>query len=167
MAEVERLNALYPIDNLSFGSDRRGVRNDRFGEIQTEQLIAATRVFLREVRYWPVLQGFNEVIKLRGDPDFKAFREHMRAWTGAIARGDVETEAKLRKEIGLINASMARAAKCTDIGGVLTYIGLPLIVVDALTQLPIGTSLSIFGFALQTYSDWVKTANRWMIIGRS
>ncbi|MEY2479255.1 MAG: hypothetical protein QOI04_182 [Verrucomicrobiota bacterium] len=166
VTEAERLNALYPIENLEFGSDRRGFRHDRFREIQSEQLIAATRVFLREVRYWPVLQGFDEVIKLRGEPDFKTFREHMRAWTDAITHGDATAEAKLRKEIACVNASLAKAAKCTEIGGVLTYVGLPLIIIDALTQLPIGSSLSVFGFALQAYSDWVKSANHWMIIGR-
>ena len=69
MAEAERLNALYPIDNMSFGSERSAVRKNRFGQVRSEELIAAARVFLKEVRYWPVLQGFDEVVKLRGNPD--------------------------------------------------------------------------------------------------
>jgi hypothetical protein len=167
MLEVERLNAVFPIDRLSFGRNRYGERTKRFGQFKSQELIAATRLFLKEVRSWPILEDFDDVLRLRQNRDFKTFRDHMRRWTAALVLGDTKEEAAVRKDIELVNKSLARATRCATIGGLVTYIGLPLMIVDMFLGPVFGTPLTITGFGLQAYSDWVKKANHWMIIGRT
>jgi hypothetical protein len=91
----------------------------------------------------------------------------MRRWTAALVLGDTKEEAAVRKDIELVNKSLARATRCATIGGLVTYIGLPLMIVDMFLGPVFGTPLTITGFGLQAYSDWVKKANHWMIIGRT
>lgn len=166
MAEVERLDAAYPVDNLSLGGDRTSARKSHFRQFESEELVAATGLFLSEVRCWPVLTDFNEVLRLRMHQDFKTFRDNMRRWTSAILRGDLKEEATLRKDIEAANLALSRVTNCTKIGGLLTYIGLPLTIVDMLAGAVFGTPLTVAGFGLQAYSDWVKKKNRWIMIGR-
>jgi hypothetical protein len=166
MLKVEQLNAVFPIDHLSFGRDRYPDRTKRFGQFKSEELIAAARLFLQEVRYWPLLRDFNDVLRMRQHRDFKTFRDYMRQWTAALILGDVKEEARIRKEIQSVNKALSRATKCADIGGLITYVGLPLMIIDMFLGPVFGTPLTVAGFGLQTYSDWVKRTNRWMVIGR-
>jgi hypothetical protein len=166
MLEVERLDALFPVDHLSYGRNRSPDRRTSFGLCKSEELIAATRLFLKEIQYWPVLKDFEDVLRLKQHQDFRVFRDHLRQWTRAIVSGDIRGEAAARKEIEAANKSLSRAATCTKIGGLATYIGLPLTIVDMFIGPVFGTPLTVAGFGMQAYADWVKKANRWMIIGR-
>jgi len=46
------------------------------------------------------------------------------------------------------------------------YLGLPLMILDALTFSAVGSSMTVTGFGLQAYADWVKSKTRWLIVGK-
>lgn len=166
IAEAERLNAVYPIDNLTFGRNRYPRDMSRLKEVRAEDTVAAAKIFLKEIKFWPVVNGFADVIRLRQDRDFATFRDNFQLWVSTIVAGDSATEVKLRKDIQKANESLSKAKTCSKIGGIFTYLGLPLLFLDMFVAPVFGTPLTVAGFGLQSYSDWIKKKHRWTIIGR-
>ncbi len=159
--------AIYPVNGLTFGRNRRRADISKpFGTHDSDEVIAAARLFLEEIEYWPIAQDFLDVLRIRCDRHFVTFRDSIRNWVSALLNGDTSEEQRLRREIAKANKSMRRATTCSRIGGIFTYLGRPLIILDALTIPAFGTPVTVAGFGLQAYADWLKSKTRWLIVGK-
>jgi len=166
LTEVQRLDAIWPVPELSFGHNRYSTILADLPGIKSQNIVAAVRLFLEEVEYWPAVSRFSDILRLREDSHFIEFRSHLKRWVDAVLAGDPVMEAAIRKEIARANSALRRATNCSKIGRFFTYIGLPLLVIDALTLPVLGTSATIAGFALQALADWQTQKGKWLIVGQ-
>jgi hypothetical protein len=167
MEEAIRLNAVYTQMGLPCGQSRRIQPSDSFYSIGHDKMVAAVRIFLDEIKYWPRVSTITDVLNIRSNRSFKEFRSVLQSWVQAITAGSVDDERKLRKEIAEANRGLRSAVACSTAGRWFTYLGLPLVFVDQYVVPYFGALASIAGFALQAYSDWQSYKYKWIRIGRS
>lgn len=165
MEEAQRLNAIYPVKGLSFGQNRYHKDNQHVLMGNSEDIVVAARIFLDEIKYWPKLNNFSDVLRLREHKHFVEFRDILRQWVKAVMEGDKGAEAKLRHEIQRANSALSTSVKCVNAGRFFTYLGLPLLILDVIFAPIFGTPITVTGFALQAFSDWKKRQHRWLIVG--
>jgi hypothetical protein len=165
MEEAHRLNAIYPVKGLSFGRNRYHSDSQQLLLGDSEDIVVAVKVFLDEIKYWPKLNNFSDVLRLREHKHFIEFRDILRQWVKAVREGDKEAEAKLRYEIHRANSALSTSIKCVRAGRFFTYLGIPLLILDIIFAPIFGTPITVTGFALQAFSDWKKRHYKWLIIG--
>jgi hypothetical protein len=164
MEEAQRLNAIYPVKGLSFGQNRyHGEQSFPGGSSQ--DMVVAVRIFLDEIKYWPKLNDFSDILRLREHKHFVEFRDILRQWVKAVTEGDKKAEAQLRHEIQRANIALSTSMKCVNAGRFFTYLGLPTLILDVLFAPVLGTLFTVTGFALQAFSDWQKRQHKWLIVG--
>ena len=166
--EAQAHRAVYPVYGLPFGRNRLCVHQQ--GQLRTikhENLIGSIRLFLKEIEYFPILRNFDDVLRIKEHKDFATFRTMLNRWIVAFTKGDSVEEQQIRKEIRLANHALRRSVQCESLGRFFVYIAIPLVALDAIIGPFLGTPLSLAGFGVQAYSDWLKSKNRWLIIGRS
>jgi len=166
LLEAERRNAVYPVPALVIGTHHANRVPLHFRACRSELLVAATRVFLDEIEYWPVLRNIEDLLKIRSARAFVQFRDALRRWVDAALRGDDAAQLALRMDIKKANAALRRSATCAKIGRWFTYLGLPLIALDALTLPVFGTPLTVAGFGLQAFADAQQLKGQWLIVGK-
>lgn len=164
--EAEKVNAKLPLvgwldKNVNF--DRKYAH--KFPDMPREA-VASIKVILPEFRYFPAINTLHDLLKVRDNPEYTRFKSFLDEWVCAASNGDVDTEARLRTELKIANASLNKSVKCTDIGRYVTYIGLPMIALDLMVGPFFGTPTTIGGFGIQGYSDWINRKNRWVLVGR-
>lgn len=164
--EARRLNAVYPVSELTFGSNRYRRHHEHFPAARSQDIVVAAGIFLEEVQYWPVLNDISDVLRMREHKHFVEFRDILRQWVTALCGGNIEAEKQIREEIRRANAALRTAATCSEIGRFFAYLGLPLLVLDGLVAPVIGTPITVAGFGLQAYADWKIRKGRWLIIGK-
>jgi len=164
MREAIRSKAILPVYNLSFGRSRSLYRN--LPSAKQEQIITSVRLFLNEIKYWPRLENLDDVLRLRENPMFTEFRTMLLTWVTAFISGDAKTESKLRKEIAAANHALKTSISCEHIGRFFVYMAIPLIILDLVIGPFFGTTLGITGFGIQAYADWLKTKNKWLLVGK-
>lgn len=165
--EAQTYGAVYPVYGLTFGRNRLGVQQGQLRTIKHENLVGSIRLFLKEIEYFPILRNLDDVLRLKEHKDFVTFRTMLNRWIEAFTKGDSVEEQKIRKEIRSANHALRRSAQCESIGQFFVYLAIPLVAIDAIIGPFLGTPLSLAGFGIQAYSDWLKSKNRWLIIGRS
>lgn len=166
IAEAMARNAVYPVRGLSFGRNRYLRGATHFSATSSDDIVASTRVFLDELRYWPVVSDISDVIMIRQKKAFTEFREILRSWVTAVASGDASAEEALRKEIGKANSAMRTSITCASVGRWFTYIGVPMLVLDCFIAPVFGAAMTVAGFGLQAYSDWKSRDSRWLLVGK-
>jgi hypothetical protein len=166
IAEVDRLGALYPVANMSFGTDRRQEIIGAGYARRSEHLIASARIFLEEIQFWPAVMNLSDVLKVRRLQAFAEFRSNLLTWIEAMHTGDVQTQSGLRAEIAKANRALARSTTCARVGGWFTYLGLPVSLLDMALGTFFGLPITIAGFGVQTVADWEQRRYRWTAIGR-
>lgn len=165
--EAQTYGAVYPVYGLTFGRNRLGVQQGQLRTIKHEDLVGSVRLFLNEIEYFPILRNLDDVLRLKEHKDFVTFRTMLTRWIEAFTKGDSVEEQKIRKEIRSANHALRRSAQCESIGRFFVYIGIPLVALDAMIGPFLGTPLTLAGFGVQSYSDWLKSKNSWLLIGRS
>lgn len=166
IAEAERLNALYPVKDLTFGRSRTISRSKVFSAKRHDEIVASVRMFLDEIKWVPVLDSIDDVFRLRQHRSFVEFRNILASWTEAILSGNHSEEARWRKEIGKSNIALRRITACSAAGRFFTYLSIPLSVLDLLVAPVFGLPTTVAGFSLQGYSDWLQKKNGWIMIGK-
>ena len=164
--EAQTYGAVYPVYGLTFGRNRLGVQEGQLRTIKHENLVGSIRLFLKEIEYFPILRNLDDVLRLKEHKDFVTFRTMLNRWIEAFTKGDSFEEQKIRKEIRSANHALSRSAQCESIGRFFVYIAIPLVALDAIIGPFLGTPLSLAGFGVQAYSDWLKTKNKWLLVGR-
>jgi len=165
--EAQTYGAVYPVYGLTFGRNRLGVRQGQLRTIKHENLVGSIRLFLKEIEYFPILQNLDDVLRLKEHKDFVTFRTMLTRWIEAFTKGDSVEEQKIRKEIRSANHALRRSAQCESLCRFFVYIAIPLVALDAVIGPFLGTPLSLAGLGVQAYSDWLKSKNRWLLVGRS
>jgi len=166
LLEAGRRNAVYPVPGLATGMNRANGIPPYFKAYRSELLMAATKVFLDEIEYWPVVRNIDELLKIRSAHSFIQFRDVLRRWVDAAVRGDDAEQLALRRDIKKANSALRRSATCAKVGRWFTYLGLPLIALDALTLPVFGTPLTVAGFGFQAYADTQQRKGQWLIVGK-
>lgn len=162
--ESEKLGAFYPVPDLSLGRGRKQSDSAPLASVKSDELVAAVGMFVKEIDSWPDINDFSDLLKLRQHKHFSEFRDILGQWTTAITSGNKVEESAVRKELAKANTSMKQVAKCSSIGAFLTYLGLPLLVVDAFFGPVLGTTTTLAGFGFQAYADWQKSRHKWLIV---
>ena len=162
--EAQKRNALYPVHNLSLGRTRYRKNAQPFPGVSSEDITAAVGIFLDEIEWWPKLDNITQVIRLRNHSQFKEFRSILTEWADAVTRGDNKQQQKIRNDIRRANRALRRVIPCHKCGRFLTYLGIPLVLVDLFLGPIFGTPVTVCGFAIQGYADWLRRKHRWMLI---
>jgi len=132
-----------------------------------DNLFQVYKIILDEVQYMPVISSIDDVLRLREDIRIKDFRENMFEWSNVLYSGDIKQEQKLRRELKKSNKEIKTIKSYQKIGGIITYASLPLIAIDAITQIPAGILLSVLGAAVQFKGDNAHKKNKWLLFGRT
>ena len=164
--EAQERNAIYPVVGLTTGRDRIHDIPAYFKAHRSSDLIAATKVFLDEIEYWPVIRDIDDLLRIRSVDGFLQFRNTLRRWVDAAVCGDNSRQLAIRHDIKKANAALRRSATCAKIGRWFTYLGLPIAALDALTLPIFGASLTVAGFGLQALGDALHRKGRWIIVGK-
>lgn len=166
LEEAARRNAVYAAFGFSFGAHPAATATRRFRAFGSDHIVASIRLFLDEIQYWPLVESFDDLLRLRSDKRFGQFRSILSMWVDAILTNGVSAEAHLRRDISSANQSLRKATACARVGRWFTYLGLPLAVLDNLVFPVFGTLASIVGVALQAYADWNVGKSQWICIGK-
>lgn len=165
--EAQAHDAVYPVEGLTFGDNRiHTVGKSMLGTVKHEDVLASIRVFIDQIKYFPIMKNFDDLVRLKEHKDFNTFRSFLIRWIQAFTSGDSQEEQRIRKELGIANHSLKRSAQCESIGRFFVYVAVPLVILDAVVGPFFGTSLTLASFGIQAYSDWIKSKNKWILIGQ-
>ncbi|MEI8175247.1 MAG: hypothetical protein WCG78_00060 [Candidatus Omnitrophota bacterium] len=134
------------------------------GSLGRNDMVVGVRLLLKEVEYWPKIETINDVLRLRQKPHIDEFRGFVRQWARAVGTGDKRGEEQLRAEIRSASRSLRKVEQCQKIGGIITYISLPLMVLDHLCSPAFSAGLTVAGFGLQVYADKLLGKHRWITV---
>lgn len=123
------------------------------------------KIILDEINYIPKLHSIEDVMRLKNDKRIADFRDVINEWSIAVNVGDVNQVLKLKKNIRLANSEFKKLANYRKVGGWVTYISLPFIIVDMLIGIPIGTILTTIGGITQFQSDQLNKKHQWLLLG--
>lgn len=130
----------------------------------SENHFGVYRILLEEVEYIPRLNTVEDVLELRQDKRIEDFRNVISEWSIAIMEGN-RKEENIRREIRKANKELKHYPKHVKISGWATYISVPLVIVDILTQIPIASVLSLVSGIYNFKSNRAKKKNNWLLIG--
>jgi len=164
--EAKRLNAIYVDQGLTFGNNSLDEKKS-LSFMNNENIIVSVRIFLKEIRYWPTIENFDELLKVRENKHFLELRTFINRWINSIYTGNREEEKKVRIEIEKANKGIRTVVKCNQIGRWFTYLGLPMLIIDSVLFPAFGSLLTVTGFGIQAISDWKLNKYKWILIGRS
>jgi hypothetical protein len=118
--------------------------------------------------FFPRIESIEHALRLRKDPNLRAFREQLLLFHSYFAKGDIEAATKLRREVSKAKAALLRVKQWETGLKFVTYFSLPASIVESLMfGVPIaGTSLSIFSAAATATISKVKNKNEWVLFGR-
>jgi hypothetical protein len=162
--EANKRKASLPIPGLTlFRSHRRSAPPSI---VKAQDAMTGVRLFFDEIQHWPVVETLDDVIRIRQKREFIEFRENLMRWVSNLASGDLEDHNKHRREIRRAHRALARAVVCRKMGGIFTYLGLPMFIIDFLTGIPaLGAAMTISGVGAQIGGDLWEGKNRWVVIG--
>jgi hypothetical protein len=165
--QAQALHAAFPVTGLTFATGRSLLDRGQLGALKDESLIAGVRLFLDEIQHFPVIESLDDVLRLRSNKDFSQFKSILHQWMTAISSGDISAANSIRSEIRKSNEALRRVIKCEAVGRYFVYVGLPLVVLDAIALPIFSAALSVAGFGVQAYADWQRRKHRWLMIGQS
>jgi hypothetical protein len=121
-----------------------------------------------EGAFFPRIESIKHALKLRSDPNLKAFREQLASFQQGLMRGDGSDLFRLVKEVHRSAKALKRTTIVQRRLNWLTYASLPASVIETLYQgLPVASvSLSIFSIVATKYADRVNNRHRWVLFGR-
>lgn len=121
-----------------------------------------------ESHFFPKIEGIRHALKLRSDPNLKAFREQLALFQNGLMQGDGSDIFRLVKEVYRSAGALRRNSMVKQGLEWLTLASLPASVVETLIQgLPVTSlSLSIFSIAGTMYSNRIDNLHRWVLFGR-
>ena len=133
--------------------------------IKNDNAYSVFRILLDEIKFLPRLSSVEDVLRLKEDPCINNFRKTISIWSDAINEGDVRQEIEIRKEMKHANEEFKKLKNYKKIGGWITYISLPFIIVDLLLGVPAGSILTIVGSTVQFKADKLNKKNQWLLFG--
>lgn len=165
LRQAEELRAIVPVP-VSLGARMSATEIDISSMIAHRNLVAGVTLLLKEFKHWPQVTRFSQVLAIRRNRHFSEFRELLRRWIVAFTTADEDTIWRLRGEVYRANKALPRIMTCETWGRFFTYVGLPLLFVDAFLIPVFGASATIAGFGVQGYADWQKSKYGWALVGR-
>ena len=126
----------------------------------------AYRIYLEEAEVLPRVRSLADVVRLQADPRLRPWRETMHQWWLSLRSGDQNAEHNLRAEITKANRDLRKLDHWRKIGGIVTYVSLPIAVASALTGFPGGLVMAPLGVGMRVYSEVQQRRHRWLMLGR-
>jgi len=124
-------------------------------------------VLHEEGHFFPQIENITHALKLRKNPNLRAFKEQLREFHIQLVNGDKEALGKIRKEVKRAKTVLERTGKWDAALRWLTYISLPAGVVEGLLGgAPIaGTSLAVMSAAGAATNARAFKKNQWVMFG--
>lgn len=130
----------------------------------TEGSKVVVKAWLSEVEVLPRMTGVEDVLRLREDKRFDAFRNAMMEWASSVSRGGVAEEKRLRDHIRTANRELTKLKRTQKVAGWATVLSLPVDGALFLLALPIPTSL--IGAAFFAHEKIKSRKYDWIMFGR-
>lgn len=125
----------------------------------------AVGIWLKEVEVQPRIGSIDDVLRLRENKFFADFRQIVLRWADLVSTGEAREEEKVRKDIAKASSELKRLSQWKKVGGLITYVSLPLDVAILISGLPIVTSP--IGLAVQGYVDVKSKPYQWLMFGQT
>lgn len=121
-----------------------------------------------EIHFFPKIENIKHALRLRNDPNLKAFREQLALFQFGLIRGDGSDLFRLVKEVHRSAVALKRNSLVKRGLGWLTFASLPASVIETLLQgLPVASlSLSVFSIGATMHINRVADHHRWVLFGR-
>jgi hypothetical protein len=149
------------------------VRVDGTQPTNTADTIRLYRVFLQNAGLLPTPETFEDVLRLREDPNLRSLREVLAEWTATpdAERGDNLITGRIQKDVALASRSLRPLGALARVGRLIGYVSLPVAVAEFLTHggaiglalAPVGPAIDAYRFGRERRAGWVRFGR----IGRS
>lgn len=126
----------------------------------------ALGVYLDEVKYFPMPNSLHEALELRNDKRLNQWREVLLGWADTFAKGNPDSERKMRSEIQKASKELRFLKNFQKISRLLVYISIPVFVLDAwLIHGVLGGICAGLGTATELIATNRKHKYGWLMIG--
>lgn len=121
-----------------------------------------------EGQFFPRITGIRQALHLRKDPKLADFRASLRQLLRTVALGDANAVRRARSEVRRAQQSLVTADATRRLLRWVTYLSLPLGLIEAVTTgTPVaGLTLSAFSAAALAGSDASTRRSQWVLFGR-
>lgn len=91
--------------------------------------------FREEIKYAPVVDSIEDLLRLREKKEIKRFREVFNEWREMILKGDIDTAEKIRLDISKANKEINKLEKWRKVDKWLSYFAIPVVFVPIISNL--------------------------------
>jgi hypothetical protein len=150
-----------------YSSSQTSLGNSSAPQSSQGDLLRVYRLFLSERGLLPAPRTIGELQKLRDDHALDSLRTVLREWVEAARDGDeFDVVNHIRRDMELASRDARRAKGIQSAGRILTYVGLPVAVADAINGSLVGLPLAAVGVAMDAASSKVLRGRAWYQLGR-
>jgi len=174
ISDIQNLSEEYeaPVATRLMGDNRyafNGHTNTKDPSTRLQDIKVVRQVFIDANMEIPLPTNFAEAIKIKKDPNFKAFREKLCEFQRLMAAGDIRNSSDILKEVRKAQKYLRFSGMVKKGLKVTTYAAIPLAVVELLLlgTLPfVGMTASIIATVGTGVSDLLDRKNSWILFGR-
>ncbi len=163
--EIESILSLMDFSiekNLPFATSRiRLYRGKKELETLQETYTLCALLFKEEVKYAPVVDSIDDLLRLREKPEINRFREVMNMWKMAMLKGEIDIAERMRVDISKANKEIRKLDKWKNVDKWLYYFTLPTVLVPYVSNL-----ITIGSIITRTYIERKQRTHGWIAITR-
>jgi hypothetical protein len=127
----------------------------------------ALGIYLNESLSIPKIATLEDVLKLRNDQRIKFFRNKIFQWCEKLRAGNLGSEEEIRREIREANAAIEDIGKYKKVAMWMTFLSVPVGIVELLTGLPISLlTFTPLGVVIEIANLVKERQYRWLLFGR-
>jgi hypothetical protein len=114
----------------------------------------------------PMPETLAEALKLREDPNMRAFREAFHPWVTTLRNGTLNDESRLRLEVRHTLTAFRNLPRVRKLNNLLAYVAIPIGLVDAFTSMVAGAAIGITNIGLAALAERWQTRTNWLGFAR-
>lgn len=120
-----------------------------------------------EMTFFPRIDGISHALRLRKDPNIKAFRKQLSLFQNSIIKGDASDLTLLRREVKSAAQALSKISSSRRKFSWLTYLTIPATALESIfIGLPIiSLSISVPAIGFNVYDSVVSEKNKWILFG--
>lgn len=174
ISDIQNLSEEYeaPVATRILGDNRyafNGHTNTKEPSTRLQDLKVVRQVFTDANMEIPLPSNLAEAIKIKKDPNFKAFRERLCEFQRLMAAGDIRNSTDILKEVRKAQEYLRLSGRVRKGLKVTTYAAIPIAVVESVLMgtLPfVSMTSSIIATVGTAVSDILDRKNSWILFGR-
>lgn len=120
-----------------------------------------------EMTFFPRIDGISHALRLKKDPNIKAFRKQLSLFQNSIIKGDASDLTLLRREVKSAAQALSKISSSRRKFSWLTYLTIPATALESIfIGLPImSLSISVPTIGFNVYDSVVSKKNKWILFG--